>query len=486
MIFAVGLLIVFTMSAPLVAVFAKIPRNPNEGWNALHTVHALGPGLLYPPADAFISNNYPPLSFILVGAAGYLWGDNILAGRLIALFSLLFVAYGIYRATTLLGAPRRWGTIAALLFLLHNGVFFYDYIAMNDPQWLGQAFMMSALFVLLRGKTNPVSLFVSLVLMLAGGLVKHNMVALPLATAIWLALHDRRTFLIWVGAGSVLCAALVALMAGVFGESFFSGVLGHKRVIDPTLLRRAAAHTAPFIPCIGAAWMLAARRWSQPGIRLVVLYAGAGLVSGTLQRVGVGVNFNAHFDAAVALYIAAGVALSSLEEAPPRWLMFNKGTRCATLLGIFFMPLVAVLPLEGGAKTVRDLRNVRGRSQAWAALVRDMVPIRGPVVCESIALAACYWAQKDFALDPFNYGQRVRKGEDPQPLAAAIRNGRFAALVLRDPRLISPLITDLIEANYQIGPAGPSGFILMRKKHSAPAQDALPNLQKKDHSSPPQ
>jgi len=50
-----------------------LPLDPNEGWNAYFADAAIHGGVLYPAADALITNNYPPLSFYLVGAAGLLW-----------------------------------------------------------------------------------------------------------------------------------------------------------------------------------------------------------------------------------------------------------------------------------------------------------------------------------------------------------------------------------------------------------------------------
>ena len=40
----------------------------NEGWNAYHADAAMGAAPLYPPTDTLIVNNYPPLSFYVVGA----------------------------------------------------------------------------------------------------------------------------------------------------------------------------------------------------------------------------------------------------------------------------------------------------------------------------------------------------------------------------------------------------------------------------------
>src|SRR5215472_15267788 len=77
----------------LAAVFLHVPLDPNEGWNAYRAAAAMSGAPLYPPADALFFNNYPPLSFYLVGAFGRLVGDNIVAGRIVSLAS--FASAGV-------------------------------------------------------------------------------------------------------------------------------------------------------------------------------------------------------------------------------------------------------------------------------------------------------------------------------------------------------------------------------------------------------
>ena len=48
----------------------RMPLNYNEGWNAYHALSVAQGRALYPPADALLPNNYPPLSFHLVAGVG--------------------------------------------------------------------------------------------------------------------------------------------------------------------------------------------------------------------------------------------------------------------------------------------------------------------------------------------------------------------------------------------------------------------------------
>src|SRR5918911_1617020 len=63
-----------------------VPLDRNEGWNAYHAEAAFNAlsGSLYPHPRHLFFNNYPPLSFFVVGGLDYLIGDAIVTGRLLA------------------------------------------------------------------------------------------------------------------------------------------------------------------------------------------------------------------------------------------------------------------------------------------------------------------------------------------------------------------------------------------------------------------
>ncbi len=67
----------------------------NDGFNALVTDAYVKTGQLYYPADALITNNYPPLSFIVTGWLMAAIPDAVLAGRAIADASFLGIGLSI-------------------------------------------------------------------------------------------------------------------------------------------------------------------------------------------------------------------------------------------------------------------------------------------------------------------------------------------------------------------------------------------------------
>src|ERR1700716_6721 len=131
--------IILGLVKPLLMLGRFIPLDPNEGWNAYFGSTAISGGQLYPPRSSLITNNYPPLSFYIVGGVGYLTGDNIFAGRVIALLSLLFVSWSIYCWLRMTGSARRIGLLGAASFLAYAVTYGRDYVGMDDPQWLAHA-----------------------------------------------------------------------------------------------------------------------------------------------------------------------------------------------------------------------------------------------------------------------------------------------------------------------------------------------------------
>jgi hypothetical protein len=77
---------------PVYRTFLNIDINWNEGWNAYWADAAMGRMPLYPSPNQLITNNYPPLSFYIVGAFALLIGDPILGGRLLSLLAVIMIA----------------------------------------------------------------------------------------------------------------------------------------------------------------------------------------------------------------------------------------------------------------------------------------------------------------------------------------------------------------------------------------------------------
>ncbi len=422
-----GIAIVCLAAEPLALLPLRIQRNYNEGWGALFTDIALSGGDLYPPPGAFIVNNYPPLSFYIVGALGPLIGDHVIALRVIALASYLAVTACVWRGVLVMSGSGRWALASAVLFLLYGVSVFRDYFAIGDPQWLAHAVATPALVLLLR---RPVSelpardIVVACLLMLVSGLIKHNLLALPVATTIWLAWHDRRQLAIWLAAGIAGTGIALAALYALYGADLFASVIGHHRFLQLAKVIYLPWEQRSLLP-LGVGALVLLRRWRDPRARLVLIFAVVAGLWGLFQRLGEGVAYNAQFEMFIALAIAAGAGMAAMDADRVRWP--RPAWLRLTVVVLLFLPLA----LQGGAmlaKAPARLANLPGALHRWEALTATVAAEPGPVACER--LAVCYWAGKGFELDFFNYGQRLYAGASRPADFEALMRGRRLRLIL--------------------------------------------------------
>src|SRR6516162_2022157 len=186
---------------PVYRAFLNIEITDNEGWNAYFADAAMGKMPLYPSTAQLITNNYPPLSFYIVGLAGRLIGDAVLAGRLLSLFSVIAIATAIAVSVRRLGGTQAAAGISAAFYIAMMSRFFRSYVGLNEPQLFSHAVMAFA------------------------GFVKHNIIAMPLTALAWLGMNR------WREALKCLCAAIVVIVTGIaicyvsFGRDFFLNIL---------------------------------------------------------------------------------------------------------------------------------------------------------------------------------------------------------------------------------------------------------------------
>jgi 4-amino-4-deoxy-L-arabinose transferase-like glycosyltransferase len=103
LILVLGLIAVLATIWPVYRSFLEIEIDSNEGWNAYHAEAAMGRGSLYPSRDRLITNNYPPLSYYIVGALGKLVGDPLITGRVLSLVAVVIIAVCVAIAIRQLG-----------------------------------------------------------------------------------------------------------------------------------------------------------------------------------------------------------------------------------------------------------------------------------------------------------------------------------------------------------------------------------------------
>jgi len=426
--------LVFLLAGPVLTIPLHIPINYNEGWNAGFDTRAVTPGAgpLYPGPDSFVFDNYPPLGFFIVGMAGRMLGDMIEAGRIVALAALLGSAGLVGLCVRLLGGSPRAAVACCLLLLLFACDYYRGYVAMDDPQWLAHCLMLGGLALLLRGgvarlRAGDVSAWqvVSAAsLMVAGGFVKHNLVAMPLSVTLWLFWLDRRAGLVWMIAACATVAAGLGAMDAAFGPVAFDDILHHRRIFRVHLLTHAIGRLAPLLPMAAVVALTLRRRLAGDGAVLATLFCGIALVTGVVQRMGEGVYYNAHFETLIALCLGFGLVLTASSEPPPALRSLRPWH-----LGPASLCAIAMLPLLGATPwhlpiAWHDIADRRAREAAWQPVIARLAATDGKVGC--LMLSLCAWAGKPFTVDLFNLTQSVMAGGPLDDFRAVTASGGWA------------------------------------------------------------
>ncbi|HEX3429939.1 MAG TPA: hypothetical protein VHT03_03555 [Rhizomicrobium sp.] len=423
-----------------------VPLDPNEGWNAYHAGAALA-GNPYPPPGSFLVNNYPPLSFYLIGIIGSWCGDNVVAGRLVSLGAFatlcLFIAIALRRMNARWSAALLAPLLLAAMLLLAS-----DYVGMDDPQLLGHALQFSGLLLLLRRSPETARILGSAAFFVTGAFVKHNLLALPLASLAWLMLVDRRNAVRFAAALLALSLAGFVVTYVLLGVNLF-GVLNSPRTFSAAQLASDFVDWLPMmaVPLGGLVWLLL-RFGKDQAVWLVSLYALVSIATGTILFGGAGVDVNAMFDADIALSLCAGLAVSrSLDYRTP-------SSRTAAQL----FSVLCIVPLAIAVLRSPDWRDrsfwLRPMEEETATAGRDIVFLRthwGPAMCEDLTF--CYWAGKAAVVDVFNLTQEFETGaRDAGPFLRLIQSHYFASIELDEtnPLPFPSKVEATILRNYRI------------------------------------
>ncbi len=447
-----SLLIVCLFIQPVVELMAIVPINYNEGWNAFHSTHALGQEKLYPRADQLFSNNYPPLSFYLVGGLGAVIGDDIIAGRLVSFGSLLSVAVAIFVLLQgPLGCQFTPSLLASLLFLGYFSTHYRSYVAMNDPQMLGHALQLWGV-VLLSGTVTPhrdSRIWISLALGLIFGslFIKHNLLAIPLLTTGWLV-PSARGYWLWVAIG--VSMGCLGLCYGIYGPDFLREILFHSRQyqlgkMPDKLLNWLHPAFLWMLYGIAATWN-AYRKHSW----LVVTYLLGSLALAAAMAGGKGVDYNAVFDVLISVLLLLGIGLNQIKP----WLISTWIRPRLYWIIILALPVILAVPSVG---LMHEFRVFPAEKVSTAQVIDAIATADGPVMCEMLAL--CYWAGQPFEVDVFNTGQKMKTGVMAETvLTNLIEKQRFAIIQLdysNGSRRLPEAVNQAIFKYYQVRPPFP-------------------------------
>jgi hypothetical protein len=401
------------MIEPLLLLPRTISRGYNEGWNAFWGDVAWHGGSLYPPASSPVSNNYPPLSFFVVGSVGHLLGDNIFAGRLVAVLSLGFVLYALYAWLRAAGCRISIAAGGAGACAATFATFAAHYVAMNDPQLLAHALMLVGLLIVWRNGFSRGAVCAAAVVMALAGFTKHLLLPLPIALTVVLAIRHRSRLSAWIGASATMIVALSGGTWAAYGSDFFHGIFA-SRMYSAHRAFWSTLDAARYLwPMLTLSAILAMRSWlvrtmeraSDPTI-FALSYVSVAAVIGVLASGGQGLDRNVFFDLLIASSMCAALALESLSSQPRRH--DAVGGSIAGVVGAWVLATSAAQ--QEIWQSSRQMAGIQRMDAMESATLDEIRLLRrlgqNHAACEELAL--CYWAHGSFEVDFFNFGQKLK------------------------------------------------------------------------------
>ena len=475
-----ALAVLLLLTTPALRMWFKFAIDYNEGWNGYHAARAAAGQPVYDASNVWTPVDYPPLSFYIVGLAGRLVGDPVIAGRVISFLALLAIGLLAGKIVQCLGGALHARVLAVLLCIGPFAAYGTHYVGMNDPQMLGSLFMMVGLWLYVSrlpagaaaGETHQVPgtsevpgtwwvvfknrwLFLVALCCALGLLVKYNLLPLPAAIGLDLLLRSRKALLKWLGFVALILGGFFAIAYLVWGPEFFRQMLlssttfslGKAIEWSGAMARRIAL---PLL--LTAPWAVVAllnARW-----RVIALYLGLAAAFGVYTSGSTGTDVNVFFDLFVALGMAGGLLATWVEtrqapgtsEAPGTWrAIFPSRARhsggCLAREGIL-SAVVCLLPFVLGfgllmaapQKAARPwtYEDFKAREAAFLADAAFLAEQPGPAICETILL--CYYAGKPFLYDPYNAGEMQVKGIKPESdLLRQLEAQEYAVVQLNRP-----------------------------------------------------
>lgn len=380
-----------------------------ESWNAYWQDAAAEWRPIYPAPDSLIGNNYPPLSFYVVGILGQLLHvDNLYVGRWLSLASLGVLAIEVAAIVRLLTGGRLGAVVAALWYVAIMARNSTVYVGANDPQLSGLAIMGAGLLWFLHRSKSGLTPTPALLLMVVSGFWKHNNVAIPLTALTWLWLtRSKYAYRSTFASAEAVIVGLAACVV-VFGANFIPNMLALRQYGWSNVMGNIGhLQWSALALAIWAAWAAVDRR--APQARFTALHIALALATCIGQWTGHGVFGNAEFDLIFALGIGMGVAFNRMDES---WVARRIGVnRCRDVMVIALLlrlvladrqeTALLILSPDFRQSVYATERNALSRAKAVAAMPGD-------VAC--LTKLICRQAGKPFVVDEFKTDEMVVTG----------------------------------------------------------------------------
>lgn len=413
----------------LLTVPLRVPLNYNEGWNAYHVAEVLRGSALYHSSSPFFFNNYPPLSFYIVAACTRAIADPIIAARYLSLAAFVIWTILLAETAVLLHCSRQEGWFAALLFAAVE-LRFTDYVGIADPQMLGHAVASAGLVTVLRRPHSMWFLLAGATLLTTAAFIKQNLIALPIACVVWLAMTDRPQAWRLAALGSTIAALGLVLCFAVFGSAFLEVFIAPRSYVPLKGAWMALQWVIRMIAFLVLFTVVARRCARDQAVIFCGVYATVGTLFGFLFGGGAGVNWNVFFDADWALCLSAAVALNRLSSVEQEFRAVN--VRAKFLVGyVMALTIALVVAVRMEWWSPRYWLTPHAVEAASAALEIEFLEAHGErALCEELAL--CFWARKAVEVDVFNTQQGVLTGRIDEGRLLGLMDGHAYGVIQID------------------------------------------------------
>jgi len=387
-----AVLAVYFMVWPLWRIGFPIEIAQNEGWNAYHADAAMGAAPLYPATDTLIVNNYPPLSFYVVGGLAQVFGDALYVGRALSLIAVVALGGLIAAMIRQFGAGSAGAAVGGLWFVAVMARSFARFVGMNDPQLVGHVLMMGALVWFMAREARGKSVAPPILAMAAAGFYKHNIVAVPLTAVIWLAVKDWRRAVVPIAIGAGAAALGLMICVAVYGDVFLANLFA-ARAYSVMRAINGLGRLQWILPALVLWGIWVAAEPKSRAARFTALFVAIAFVAYVIQWSGEAILDNAQFDLVIATALGLGLAFDRVGKTAFGQRHGETAARSVVVL-VVAVRLVATLRIEP---------DYRAQYFANAQVVREeaarIAKIAGPVACDFKVV--CRLAGKPFSYDDF-------------------------------------------------------------------------------------
>jgi hypothetical protein len=403
-----AVLAVYFMVWPVWRAGFPIEIAQNEGWNAYYADAAMGAAPLYPPTDTLIVNNYPPLSFYVVGGLARVFGDALYVGRVLSLIAVVALGGLIAAVIRQLGAGGAGAAVGGLWFVAVMARSFARFVGMDDPQLVGHVLMMGALIWFMAREARGKSVALPILAMAAAGFYKHNIVAVPLTALVWLAIKDWRRAVVPIAIGAGAAALGLMICVAIYGDVFLANLFA-ARAYRVMRAINGLGRLQWILPALVLSGIWVAAEPKSRAARFTALFVAVAFVAYVIQWSGEAILDNAQFDLVIATAVGLGLAFDRAGKTAFGQRHGETAARSVVVL-VVAVRLLATLRIEP-ALVLFD-PDYRAQYFANAQVVREeaarIAKIAGPVACDFKVV--CRLAGKPFSYDDFRAEMLVATG----------------------------------------------------------------------------